>query len=412
MSICYILGTYPYFSTTFIDREIRMLRRYGVRIRLLAMRRPEAQSSLSPEQRLLQEEITYVLPVKRLAFVAGNMHFLLTRTVAYIGTLAYLVTRRQLRPRDRLMTVLHFAEGVHAAHLLRRESIDQLHAHFLDRAATVAMVASRLLGIPYSLAVHAGGDVFVHPVLLPEKLARAKLVVSCTRYNLHYLKQRLSRPELDGKSVCIHHGLDAGLYAPSSNAHRPPLLLSVARLVESKGIEYLIRACRLLDDRGVDFVCRIVGPGPDYQRLDCLVDALGLRDTVKLCGGLPHDQVRALYDQATVFALPCVRGADGSLDGIPNVLLEAMAAQLPVVSTGIAAIPELLEDGVNGLLVPPRDELALAEALSRLLDDPNLRSDLGRQGHQTVCERFDLERNVRALCDVLVNRGRVEHVVQ
>ena len=412
MSICYILGTYPYFSTTFIDREIRALRRSGVKLKLLAMRRPRLKHHLSQEQRLLQKEVVYVIPVRWFTFVTANLHFLLRRTRAYLTTLLYLLTRHYTQPRDRLMTVLHFAEGVHAANLLRGQGIDHLHAHFLDRAATVALVASRLLEIPYSLAVHAGQDVFVHQVLLREKLAEAKLVISCTQHNLSYLKEHLNMPELDAKSLCIHHGVEAGRYAPSSNSHCPPLLLAVARLVESKGIEYLILACRLLKDRGVHFECRIAGPGPDYGELDDLIDRQGLRETVQLCGGLPHDEVRALYDAATVFALPCVRGSDGSLDGIPNVLLEAMTARLPVVSTNIAAIPELVEDGVNGVLVPPRDEHALAEALARLLDDRVLRNELGRKGYQVVCERFDLERNVGALRDVLANQGRTPHDAQ
>jgi glycosyltransferase involved in cell wall biosynthesis len=307
------------------------------------------------------------------------------------------------------MTVLHFAEGGYAAHLLRKESINHLHAHFADRAATVALVAGRLLGIPYSLGIHAGEDIFVHPVLLPEKFSEAKFIISCTQYNLDYLKQ-LGLPDLDKKAICIHHGLDIQKYPPASQQHKPPMLLSVGRLVEKKGLEYLIKACRQLKDEGREFVCHIVGPGHERQKLETLAAELGLQDTVKFLGALPHDQVVHEYDQATIFALPCIQGNDGSLDGIPNVIPEAMAMQLPVVSTPVSAIPELVENQVNGLLVPPRDEKALAAALACLLDDPSLRARLGETGRQTVTERFNVEQNVHAVYQVFATRGGSTHV--
>jgi glycosyltransferase involved in cell wall biosynthesis len=403
-----IIGTYPDFSTTFIDREIRMMRQWGLEIQLLAIRQPVLHSALSQEQRLYQQEVVYLMPVKWLSFLGGHLRFLLTRPGAYLGTLLYLFTRPYPSVRDRLMTLFHFAEGVYAAHLLKKQAVNHLHAHFVDRAATVALVASRLLGIPYSLAVHAGEDIYVHPVLLPEKFAEAEFVISCTQYNLDYLKQ-LGIPGLDKKAVCIHHGLDVERYTPATRSHEPPLLLAVGRLVEKKGLEYLIRACRQLADQEQEFVCHIVGPGPDRQKLEALIAKLALQDIVKLCGGLPHEKVIEQYDQATLFVLPCIRGNDGSLDGIPNVLAEAMAMKLPVVSTNVSAIPELVQDQVNGLLVPPRDEEALAAALTRLLDDPLLRTELGEKGRQTVREIFDIEQNIQLVYDVFMSQGGQAH---
>jgi len=408
LRLAYIIGTYPDFSTTFIDREIRMLRRWGLDVRLLAMRQPVLHSALSQEQRLYRQDVTYLIPVQWLSFLGGHLRFLLTHPRTYVGTLFYLLTRPHPSARDRLMTVLHFAEGVYAAHLLRKQSANHLHAHFVERAATVALVASRLLGVPYSLAIHAGEDIYVHPVLLPEKFGEAKFVISCTQYNLDYLR-RLGIPGLDGKAVCIHHGLDFEHYPPATKRHTPPLLLAVGRLVEKKGLEYLIRACRLLKDQGRDFACHIVGPGPDRQKLEDLVTQLSLQDTVKLCGALPHDQVIGQYDLATIFVLPCIQGGDGSLDGIPNVLAEAMAMKLPVVSTPVSAIPELVQDQVSGLLVPPRDEQALAAALRRLLDNPVLCTQLGEKGRQTIVETFNIEQNVRSVYDIFVSCGGPLH---
>jgi glycosyltransferase involved in cell wall biosynthesis len=406
-----IIGTYPDFSKTFIDREIRMMRRWGLKMQLLAIRQPVLHSALSQEQRLCQQEVIYLIPVKWLSFWGGHLRFLLTRPGTYLGTLFYLFTRPHPSVRDRLMTLFHFAEGVYAAHLLKKQSVNHLHAHFVDRAATVALVASRLLAIPYSLAVHAGEDIYVHPVLLPEKFAEAKFIISCTQYNLDYLRQ-LGIPGLDKKAVCIHHGLDVERYPPATQSHEPPLLLAVGRLVEKKGLEYLIRACRQLVDQKREFVCHIIGPGPDRQKLEALIAKLGLQDIVKLCGGLPHERVIEQYDQATLFVLPCIHGSDGSLDGIPNVLAEAMAMKLPVVSTNVSAIPELVQDQVNGLLVPPRDEKALAAALARLLGNPLLRTQLGEKGRQTVIENFNIEQNVRVVYDVFMSQRGQGHAHQ
>jgi glycosyltransferase involved in cell wall biosynthesis len=411
LRIAYVIGTYPGFSTTFIDREIRMMRQWGLDIQLLAIRQPVERDALSQEQRRYQQDVVYLIPTERVAFLKGHVRFLLKRPGAYLGTLLYMVSRPHPSARDRLMTLLHFAEGVYAAHLLGERGVNHLHAHFVERAATVALVASRLLDIPYSLAVHAGEDIYVHPVLLPEKFSEAKFIISCTQYNLDYLKQE-GIPGLDGKAFCIHHGLDVQRYPPATRPQDPPLFVSVARLVEKKGLEYLVRACRQLRDQGRDFVCHIVGSGPARRRLEALIAELSLQDTVKLCGVVPHERVIEQYDQATIFVLPCIRGDDGSLDGIPNVLAEAMAMKLPVVSTTVSAIPELVDDQVNGLLVAPRDEGLLVAALARLLDDPDLRENLGENARQAVIEKFDIERNVRSVYDVFVSQGGPSYVDQ
>ncbi len=406
LSICYVIGTYPGVSSTFIDREIRMMRQWGLTMHLLSIRQPDQQKSLSREQQENRREVIYLLPVRWGEFLRGQLFFLFKKPGTYLGTLFYLLTRRHPTCRDWTMTVLHFAEGVYAAYLLRSRGVNHLHAHFVDRAATVALVAGRLLGIPYSLAVHAGEDIYVHPVLLPEKFAEAKFVISCTQYNLDYLQHKLGISDLDKKAFAIHHGLDFEHYGTAPQPQTPPLLLSVGRLVEKKGLDYLIRACRRLKDQGRKFVCHIIGSGPERDRLVALIQELGLQETVFLRGVLPHDQVLEEYNRATLFALPCVQGQDGSLDGIPNVLPEAMASWLPVVSTPVSAIPELITDGVNGLLVPPQDDVALTDALARLLDDAALRQQLGAQGRRSVAEAFDLDQNVRAVYDVFMRLGR------
>ncbi|MBV9790941.1 MAG: glycosyltransferase, partial [Chloroflexi bacterium] len=308
----------------------------------------------------------------------------------------YLLTRPHPSLRARLMTLLHFAEGGYAAHLLRGNPGDQLHAHFIDRAATVALVASRLLRVPYSVTAHAN-DIYVSPVLLPEKLGAASSVITCTGYNQAHLV-KLGAGSFEDKVSCIYHGLDLHHYQPrEAERSGKPLLLSVGQLKEKKGLNYLIDACQRLRQRGYTFECRVVGAGPLRSQLETQIREAGLTDVVRLCGALPHAEVIEQLREASVFVLPCVLGTNGDRDGIPNALLEAMAMQLPVVSTPISGIPEVVADGVNGLLVQPADAEALASALARLLDDAALRCELGLQGRQTVVEQFDVEWNVRRM---------------
>jgi glycosyltransferase involved in cell wall biosynthesis len=291
--LAYIIGTYPGLTTTFIDREIRMLRRWGLDLHVLAIRRPAATVPFSAEQQELRQGVIYLLPVSWLNFIIGHLYFALLHPQTYFNTLFYLLTRPHPDLRARFMTLLHFGEGVYAAHLLKgRGSFDQLHAHFADRAAVVALVAGRLLNVPYSLTAHAN-SIYVKPVLLRTKILEAEFVTTCTAYNQAYLSQVIGE-ELNSRLHLVYHGLDLDNYQPSSlppGDRDGPLILSVGRLTEKKGFPDLIAACRRLKDEGYDFSCHIVGEGPLRQRLESLITQSELQDTVTLCGALPHNSV-------------------------------------------------------------------------------------------------------------------------
>lgn len=401
LRLVYIIGTYPCLTTTFIDREIKILRRWGVDLQVTAIRRPPANIPLSVDQQELQRGVIYLLPVAWLSLIFGHLYFALLYPLCYFKTLVYLLTRPHPNPKARLMTFLHFGEGVYAAYLLQKRQFQELHAHFVDRAATVALVAGRLLGKPYSLSIHAGPDIFVEPVLLREKIMEARHVATCTLYNKSHI-ETIVRQELSDKISCIHHGLDLTRHRPTPPiSDGKPLVLSVGQLTERKGFVQLIRGCHHLKDQGYDFTCHIVGQGPQRRELEGLITQLSLEDTVALCGALPHEEVIEKYRQATLFVLPCIESSDGNMDGIPNVLTEAMAMERPVISTDISAIPELVEHRVNGLLIPSGDEAALVAAMVRLLDEPVLREELGRNGRQTIIDTFDVERNMRRFVTTL-----------
>jgi glycosyltransferase involved in cell wall biosynthesis len=398
-SITYIIGTYPGLTTTFIDREVIALRAMGVQVQILSIRQP--WTKLSAEQEALRKDVIYLLPVKWLSLIISHLMYALTKPQRFFSTFVYLLTRPHPTLRARLMTLIHFMEGVYAAYMIRRAPGQHLHAHFIDRAATVALVASRLLGIPYSVTAHAS-DIYVNPVLLREKLASAKFVSTCTAYNRSYLSQ-FGENLFNHKLLCIYHGLELERYVnePRTNSGRP-VIVSVGQLQERKGLGYLVEACGILRDQGVQFECRIIGEGPLRVTLQDQIQRLGLEDLVRLLGALPHEKVIAQYQEATIFALPAILGKDGDRDGIPNVILEALSMGLPVVSTSHSGIPEVIEEGVNGLLVPPEDTQALASALEQLICNAEMRNSFGNAGRQIVADRFNPEKNVRRLFEAFV----------
>jgi glycosyltransferase involved in cell wall biosynthesis len=394
LHLIYLIGTYPGLTTTFIDREVAALARLGAAPKLFSIRQP--WTTLGAEQEVLRRKVTYLLPVRWGKLLKGHVRYLLTRPRTYFTLFFTLLLAAHPSLTARCKTLLHFGLGVYAAACIRDEPHTHLHAHFIDRAATVALVAAALLDIPYSVTAHAN-DIYVNPVLLDQKLSGAKFVATCTGYNHRHLTA-LERGRYQAKIRCIFHGLDATPYQRDPTRTAPkPIILAVGQLKEKKGLTYLVQACRQLKDQGFSFVCHIIGDGPLREALTAQIQQLGLEDTVQLCGALPHEQVIGAYHAAAIFTLPAVVASDGDRDGIPNVILEAMTMELPVVSTNHSGIPEVISDSVNGLLVPPGDVPALTTALAQLLQQPAWREQLGHAARQTVLEQFDLTPNVRKL---------------
>jgi colanic acid/amylovoran biosynthesis glycosyltransferase len=395
--LTYVIGTYPRLTTTFIDREIRVLRRLGIPLQVISIRRPNGL--LSAEQKILQSDVYYVLPASTRAVLWSHLSFMISRPLTYLGTLLQLVSRPHPTFAARQRTILHFGLGVHIARMLRdRYPTDHIHAHFVDRAALVALIAGRLLTKPFSATAHAN-DIYVDPVLLPEKIAKAKFIAAISRYNESHLRAMLADGYMPSLR-CIYNGIEVPRYRPQERPRQePPLILSVGQLKEKKGFRYLIQGCAYLRDRGSEFNCDIVGEGPLGPRLEEMIDHFDLRDRVSLLGALPHEAVMEKYAQATMFVLPCVMGPDGDRDGIPTVILEAMAMGLPVVSTDLSGIPEAVLHGTTGMLVEPKDPNALADALGQLLDDGELSRRMGLEGRRRVVETFDSETNVKKLLE-------------
>lgn len=391
----YVVGTYPNITTTFIDREIETLLEWGVDIGILAMRRPDPSLPLHSGQEALAASTTYLLPARWRDVIGSHMYFLARRPGVLLRTLVWLLTRPHDSMAARIKTLMHFGEGVLAAYLVRDRTFEEFHAHFADRAATVALIAGRLLDKPYSLSIHTGADIYVTPVILPEKLAGARAIVTCTAVNERHLRDVMNG-HVGPPVRHVRHGLDVERYRPG-NGHRadPPVLVAVGQLKPRKGFHHLIEACADLHMRGIDVRCEIIGDGPQREELEQLIDDRGLSESVQLLGVKSQEEVLDRYQAASLFVLPCIQTSSGDVDGIPNVVAEAMATGLPVVSSALPAIEELVISENNGILVTPGDTTALADAIERLLADASLRARLGGAGRATVLDGFDIGRNIR-----------------
>jgi glycosyltransferase involved in cell wall biosynthesis len=281
--------------------------------------------------------------------------------------------------------------------------IRHLHAHFAHGATTVTWFASVITDQPFSFTAHAKdiySERFNPRGLLRRKLGAARFVVTCTSFNREHLLDIAPDAEIH----LVYHGLNSDFArllesGPSrAGANGTPRILAVGRLVDKKGFDTLVKACAVLDSQGVNFEAAIVGQkGEASSAVRALIAEHGLEDRVRVAPEMTQAELHAQYLQADAFCLPCRISDDGDRDGIPNVLVEAMACSVPVVTTHVSGIPELVADGKNGLVVPPEDHEALADALLRVLKDPSLAGKLGRAGQATVHDRFDGQKLVGRL---------------
>ena len=290
-----------------------------------------------------------------------------------------------------MATFKHLLQAGYLVHrYLPGTGVVHLHAHFAHSPASVAMFAGMLSHIPFSFTAHAKDIYTSDPRQLREKLALTRFVVTCTEYNRRHLKA-LS----DGSRTPIYrvyHGIDTGLFAPSEVKSKPEdvfRLLTVARLIEKKGLPTVYRALRRLCDQGYRIEHTLIGDGADRQKVLSLIQRLDLGSSARWIGTQPHDVVLEHYRRADGFVLGCEVAGNGDRDGIPNVLMESMAMGVPVVATSVSAIPELVQDGISGLLVPPRDPEKLAQALRRVLTESALRERIVKTARERVQRHFD-----------------------
>lgn len=394
--VAYIAHYFPALTQTFVYREVQALEALGWKILPYSIRRPT--KGISDEARELAARTAYLLPLRPLRFLGGNLAALARNPRGYLGALLSTAAARGERARARSLALAHSFGALCLVRELEAAGVRHIHAHFATTPATLAMAAAGFLGIPFSMTIHAR-DLFTGANLLRTKIERAKFVVTISAYNREILAS--IAPAAAAKIRVVHCGVDLERFAPAprdaSPARERPTFLAVGRLVEKKGFRYLVEAAAILARRRVLVEIRVVGGGPEADALARRAAELGVADSVRLEGPLSQERLLPELRAADAFVLPCVRAQDGDQDGIPVSLMEAMACEIPCVSTRISGIPELIEDGKEGLLVPEKDPEALAGAIERLAADPALRREYGRAARKKVEAAFSLAVQAREL---------------
>ncbi|HET8894872.1 MAG TPA: glycosyltransferase [Gaiellaceae bacterium] len=376
------MNGFPRLSETFVLHELLELERQGVRLHVIALRHPE-ESVVQEAGGRLRAEVEYLPDLSeaapRLALRVAHAALLLRGPAGYLHGLAEVISSPDFSRMNLRRSVL-------LAHRLVRLGAPALYVHFAHKPATLGRFAALLAGVPYALSAHAK-DIWLTPTReLVRKVRDAELVLTCTAEGQrHLLELSAGRTPV----ALAYHGVEVAARARGDAVRQgPPVVLSVGRLVEKKGHDVLLRAAALLHLRGVDFRMRIVGEGVEWARLQRLVHELGLSDRVVFLGPLSEAEVQVEYERADTFALACRELENGDRDGIPNVLLEAMAHALPVVATTCAGVLEAVGEE-SALLAPQDDPVAVAAQLERVLLDSALREALGAAAQTQVRQRFD-----------------------
>jgi colanic acid/amylovoran biosynthesis glycosyltransferase len=408
LKVAYIMSRFPKITETFILYEMLAMEQQGVQIELYPLLR-ERTTVMHPEAIPFVER-AHFQPFISWPILRAHLHFLWRKPRAYLGALWTLLRANWGSFRFFIGALGFFPKTVYFAYMMTAEGIMHVHAHFASHPAAAAFIIHRLVGIPYSFTAH-GSDLHRDRHMLLEKVAEAAFVVPISTYNKEMIISECNGQFRNNIAV-IHCGVDTQVFRPHAENSLPqrgsgPLtILCIGTLHEVKGQTYLIEACRLLHERGIDLACHFVGDGPDLAALTKQVVQAGLADQVHFHGRLTRAEVADLLRNVDVVVTPSVPINNGRREGIPVVLMEAMSSGVAVVASGISGIPELVEDERTGLLVAPRDPQALANALERLHDDPKLRRRLGWAGRDKVVQEFDLYKNAAILAQYFGLRVR------
>ncbi len=401
MRIAYLTGEYPRVTDTFIQREIAALRQHGkvdgTTVHTFSVRSPKATGTLSEDQQKECDHTSYLLPVNPFELLLAHWLLLSAAPKRYLQAIALAWGTRQLGLRGTLYQLIYFLEAGLLAHRLQQQGITHLHNHFGDSSCTVAMLASALGSFDYSFTLHGPG-IFFEPYRwrLDEKISRAKFV-SCISYFCRSQTMIFAPWHTWENLHIVHCGVDPKQFeSPRLARSSGSRLVYVGRLAAAKGLPILLQSMAALRLRHEDVRLTVVGDGVDRAELEDRAGSLGLSDRVDFVGYQSPAAVRQYLQSADVFVM------SSFAEGVPVVLMEAMMTGLPVVATQIAGVSELVEDGVNGYLVPPSDVDALTDRIGQLLSDGELRRRLGDLGRQKVSQDFNIHHEAKKLYQLMV----------
>ncbi len=390
LRVAYLFERFPSFGQTFCYREVAELVRQGADVQIFSIRQPVDEPA----------EIWDAEIVRRVTFLPEESALVPEIDRAARAGQLPAEAVRSLKEWDRQPDFLRLYQAAWIGLRLREVGVARVHAHFAGMAARTAYWIRQFFGIEFSLTAHAN-DIFAprpFAIGLPQLFETARAIVTVSDFAVAQLRERF--PQHAAKFHRVYNGIDPERFRPADFASGVPLILSVGRLIEKKGFADLIRACAFLQSRGVNFRCEIIGEGPLAATLHAQIAQENLESSVILVGPRSQAELSGFLAAATVFVLPCVRDAQGDMDNLPTVIMEAMAAGLPVVSTYLAGIPEMVQPEQTGMLVPPNDPAALAEAVAAIIADRARARMLGEGGRALAIERFSIERNAALLAEI------------
>lgn len=396
----YVLKKFPVLSETFILNEMLALEALGVPIHIFSLEKPN-DPRFHDDLPKLKASVSYVPDLSDLENLRKhNQRAIGTFGRRYFRQIAYAV--RHGRPS----LVWRVLQAAYVANEARRYHLAHLHAHFATRPTSVAYLASELTGIPYSFTAHAM-DIFKERLsahALARKIERARFVVTVSDYNRMFLEERTNGSR--EKIRRVYNGIDLDRFAPNGG---PPggtfTMVCVARFVEKKGHSVLIEACRILRERGLRFRCLLIGKGNLRSDIQRQIKAAGVYRYVTIVGPQTQLEVRQRFHDAHLCVLPCLIAADGNREGLPVSIVEALACGVPVVTSSLTGIPEVVRDGHNGMLVPPGDAVAFADAVERVMRDRALYERLRGNARASVTGNFDLRESARVLQQLFAGGG-------
>ena len=396
--VAYLTGEYPKVSHTFIQREIQALRARGIVVHTFSVRRPTSTDILV-DQKSEERDTFYILDNCRNITKFGTAHLtnLFSDPVSYFRTLSLAWRLRRPGMRSALYQLFYFAEAVVFANALRRRGVVHLHNHFGDSSCTVAVLANALTAIPFSFTEH-GPNIFFEAERwsLDEKISRAKFVVAIS----HFCRSQLmlfSRPEDWGKISIVHCGVRTEQYLSARSGALNKQVLFVGRLEPVKGLLVLLDAVAILRPKHPDLVLSVVGDGTLRSRIEADASRLGLSDIVRFVGYKSQAEIAALLAETDMLVLPSFA------EGVPVVLMEAMASGRPVVASRVAGVQELVHDGVTGFTVPPGDASSLAYRIDQLLEDRGLSERMGQAGRRVVEKDFNIDHEAGVLAQLFAS---------
>lgn len=401
LRLAYIVSEYPAVSHTFIVREVKQLRARGFQIFPVSINAPrQPAAAMTTADRDEVAGTFYIKPKGTMGAVRAHLENVSKHPRAYWRGLKFALALGGCDLGQLLFSIFYFTESLMLASWMRDQKLRHVHVHFANAAATVALIAHRAFGFSFSLTVHGPDEFYdVHRLQLKQKCEGAAFVVCISQFARSQL-MKLTSVQYWPKLEVVRLGVDPKLFVPRPLRPTPSSLslLCVGRLVPAKGQHVVIEALDHLVRGGRSVTLRFVGDGPDHASLEHEVERRGLRSRVSFAGSVNQDRIRDFYREADVFVLPSFA------EGIPIVLMEAMAMEIPCVSTTVAGIPELIRNEVDGLLVPPSDDGALADAIARLIDDDQLCRRLGQAARRRIVDQFDLDQNVASLARLFAAR--------